>query len=118
MMTSSHNNVIESIQDNNNDKIEKMLNNESLTTSTIIDDVKTLLSSNTPQVSSTNVGKTDIIAPSDKKERVAKYLNDTILPSKSPLNQSDPFSHIMSKDYLLYFTFGASVALFVLKLFS
>lgn len=109
---------IETHQDVSNDKIEKMLN-EPLTTSTIIEDVNTFVPNITPQVSSNAVRPAEFDAvPENKKDRVAKYLSDTVLPSKSELSGSDPFSQIMSKDYLLYFTFGASVALFVLNLFS
>lgn len=118
MITGVSNTAVETHQDVSNDKIDKMLN-EPLTTSTIIEDVNNFVPNITPQVSSNAVRQpvSDSV-PEDKKERVAKYLNDTVLPSKSQLTGSDPFAQIMSKDYLLYFTFGASVALFVLNLFN
>lgn len=120
-MTSSANNTAittEAQPDISNDKIEKMLN-EPLTTSTIIEDVNTFVPNITPQVSSNAVRQPEFEAlPENKKDRVAKFLNDTVLPSKSQMSASDPFAQIMSKDYLLYFTFGASVALFALNLIS
>ncbi len=101
-----------------NDKIEKMLN-EPLTTSTIIEDVINFVPNITPQRSSNALRQptTDVL-PENLRDRVAKYLNDTVLPSKSQLSASDPFALISGKDYLLYFTFGASIALFALNLFS
>jgi len=118
MITGFNNTTVETHQDVSNDKIEKMLN-EPLTTSTIIEDVNSFVPNITPQISSNALRQpvSDIL-PEDIKEKVAKYLSDTVLPSKSQLSSSDPFAQIMSKDYLLYFTFVASVTLFVLNLFS
>lgn len=100
-----------------NDKIDKVLN-ESLNTSTIIDDVKSFAPNIFPLTTTSDFKQSKIDFSDNKKEKINKYLNDTVLPSKSQLNESDPFSQIISSDYLLYFVFGASVALFMFKLFS
>jgi len=92
--------------------------NEPLTTSTIIEDVYTFIPNITPQASTTAIKQpVNDVLPENKKVRIAKYLNDTILPSRTPLSESDPFQKIISKDYLVYFAFGSSIALFVVNLF-
>lgn len=54
----------------------------------------------------------------NKNQKIARILNDTIIPSRKPLSESDPFSLIISKEYLAYFSVASSVALFVLCLLN
>ncbi len=109
---------LETHHDMANDKLDRLLS-ESLTTSTIIGDVRNLVSGAIPLTTNVDFKKSNIEFTSDNKsEKIQKYLNDTLLPSRSQLNESDPFSQITSNDYLLYFALGASVALFALNLFN
>lgn len=54
----------------------------------------------------------------EKLQRVAAALTDTILPSKSPLPESDPFNYLISKRFLTHFSAAATITLFVLTLFD
>jgi hypothetical protein len=49
-------------------------------------------------------------------ERVARALTDTILPSKSPLPENDPFVYLTSPGYLKSFFFVSTMIIFVLAL--
>ena len=51
-------------------------------------------------------------------ERVARALTDTILPSKSPLPENDPFVYLTSPGYLKSFFFVSTLIIFVLALFD
>lgn len=101
------------------DKIDKIFNENILSTSTIIEDNNNKIGIPTPCLSSNTV-KVNVTEDltENKTEKVAKILNDTILPTKRLLHASDPFAFLLSFDYLLYFTFGAAVTLFVLNLLN
>jgi hypothetical protein len=51
-------------------------------------------------------------------DNIARALNDTILPSKSPLPQDDSFSYLTSKNYLRNFLAVSTVILFLIALFD
>lgn len=52
----------------------------------------------------------------DKLKAVSIGLSDTILPSKSPLPENDPFKYLTSCQYLSYFAGAATITIFVLAL--
>lgn len=110
-------NVIqETVQDSVKDKIDKIFNDNALSTSTIIEDTRNFIP--TPENTITPKPVDGDVVPQNLNDKVAKYLSDTIVPSRTQVKESDPFSFITSKDYLLYFSFGASITLFVLNLFN
>jgi hypothetical protein len=45
-------------------------------------------------------------------------LNESILPSKSPLPQDDPFNYFTSKNYLKMFLIASAAFVFVISLFD
>ncbi len=58
----------------------------------------------------------EIILPSN--DEISKILNDTLLPSKLPLQNNDPMNYLTSKDFLLQFFVFSSILLTFLSLFN
>ena len=58
----------------------------------------------------------EIILPSN--DEISKILNDTLLPSKLPLQSNDPMNYLTSKDFLLQFFVFSSILLTFLSLFN
>lgn len=56
--------------------------------------------------------------PLEIKDSIASFLSDTVLPSKSPLQNDDPFRYLTSRNYLTNFCLASSVIVFVLALFD
>ncbi len=50
------------------------------------------------------------------RDRIANALTDTILPSKTPLHENDPFLYLTSPGYLKTFFFASTLIIFVLAL--
>jgi hypothetical protein len=78
---------------------------------------------NVQNVSSSNTGGNvnvcEVTGPSineDPKSFVARVLNDTVLPSKSPLPQEDAFAYLTSPGYIRNFMIASVVVLFVLAI--
>ncbi len=51
-------------------------------------------------------------------ETVSIALNDTVLPSKSPLPTEDPFNYLSSRNYLTMFLVASTTFIFLLGLFD
>ena len=49
---------------------------------------------------------------------ISKIMNDTVLPSKCPLQDNDPFLLLSSKYYVFRFVFGCLVMILLLNIFK
>ncbi len=70
--------------------------------------------------SSTNVGGEAVNSVKNEEDDdvIAKAVVDSILASKSPLPESDPFAYITSKKYMSHFAMAATAMLFIMAIFD